>query len=340
MICKECGCDIPNWYKMRFHLKNKHFMTSQDYYDKYLKCSDEDKCIVCGNKNVFKNPSIGYSKCCSQKCYINFIRTTEWVNMQKNTKLKHFGDANFNNSNKSKITRLNKNNGKYFSNDTLEKIKQTCIERYGDTCPSKNKNVKEKIKNTCLEKYGVESAITAKSVKQKIKNTMVTRYGVEHFSSSEQYKLKYRETCNKRYNCDNPSQNAAIKEKIKNTFLEKYGVDHPMKVHEIFCKTKKKHKYDGKMFDSKPEIEFYKKLKENFIDFEYQPNISFTYEYNGVMHNYYPDFRIGRSYYEIKGRHFFDETGKMINPWCRENDELSEAKHQCMINNNIRIIIV
>ena len=39
----------------------------------------------------------------------------------------------------------------------------------------------------------------------------------------------------------------------------------------------------------------------------------------------------------MKGNHFFDGD-KMINPYDRTQDELYEAKHQCMIKNNIIIL--
>lgn len=50
---------------------------------------------------------------------------------------------------------------------------------------------------------------------------------------------------------------------------------------------------------------------------------------------------------ELKGDHFFDESGKMINPfrypeWSDEQYEQAcaqyEAKYQCMLKNNVRIL--
>lgn len=40
------------------------------------------------------------------------------------------------------------------------------------------------------------------------------------------------------------------------------------------------------MFDSKPELAFYIWLKDNGIEFEFHPNISFIYEYAGKRHVY------------------------------------------------------
>lgn len=105
----------------------------------------------------------------------------------------------------------------------------------------------------------------------------------------------------------------------------------------IFLKNKKKYTFKNIKFDSVPELAYYIWLSDNNISFEYQPNISFEYEYDGKTHIYYPDFKVNEEYIELKGSHFF-ENGKMINPYDRTQDGLYAAKHQCMIKNNIKII--
>jgi hypothetical protein len=70
--------------------------------------------------------------------------------------------------------------------------------------------------------------------------------------------------------------------------------------------------------------------------------MQFDYEYDGAEHKYYPDFRIDGQLIEIKGSHFFenkDPNGKMVNPYDHSLDALYEAKHQCMIANNVHIIV-
>ena len=47
--------------------------------------------------------------------------------------------------------------------------------------------------------------------------------------------------------------------------------------------------------------------------------------------------RVDGKLYEVKGDQFFDGD-KMINPYDRSQDGLYEAKHQCMIKNNIIIL--
>lgn len=251
-----------------------------------------------------------------------------------------------------------------------EKRKLYNLAHYGGKAPVASKNVKEKCKRTCLAKYDVDCVFQNATVKTKIKQTKADcdwtaisakcketkqqNYGDAHYNNrekAENTKLekygdahyvnpdKAKETRLLKYGVDHHLKLDEYKEKMKQTCLEKYGVEHVLQNHEFFCKSKQKYEYDGLKFDSKPEIELYKKLKETNVDFEYQPDVCFEYEYAGKTHKYFPDFRIGNEYVELKGAHFF-ENGKMMNPWDRTMDALFEAKHQCMIANNIKIIVV
>lgn len=99
--------------------------------------------------------------------------------------------------------------------------------------------------------------------------------------------------------------------------------------------------YDGLSFDSIPELAYFIFLKEHEISFEFHPKMNFSYEYNGELRNYFPDFIVEGKVKEIKGLQFFenkDPNGKMINPYDRTLDDLYEAKHQCMLKNNVEII--
>lgn len=198
---------------------------------------------------------------------------------------------------------------------TIEKMKQTNKKKYSCEYPSQSPEIQEKAKRTNLERRGVENVMQSTEVQEKVKRTNLEKYGVE-FSF----------------------QSAAVKEKAKQTNLKRYGCENPMHNHDIFCKTKKKYEYNGIKFDSKPEIEMYQKLMAEGVDFEYQPNVCFEYEYDGKTHRYYPDFRVENEYIELKGAHFFKD-GKMINPYDSTQDALYEAKHQCMLKNNVKIII-
>ena len=105
-------------------------------------------------------------------------------------------------------------------------------------------------------------------------------------------------------------------------------------------------------FDRSWEFKVYDFLTEHNIPFEYHPSISIPYEYRGTQHTYHPDFKVGNRIVEVKGDNFFRVnklTGQeeMYNPyrypeWTDEKYDwicgLYEAKHQCMLLNNVIIL--
>ena len=139
--------------------------------------------------------------------------------------------------------------------------------------------------------------------------------------------IKYGKT----YNC--------VADKLGfSAYKAKYGISNPTFDPKIREKQRNKYTYNNENFDSSWELAYYIWLKDHNIDFEYQPDISFKYEYNGKIHLYFPDFKVGDEIIEIKGRQFF-ENGKMICPYNRTQDDIYEAKHQCMIKNNVKLIL-
>jgi hypothetical protein len=112
-------------------------------------------------------------------------------------------------------------------------------------CANKNTLIKEKIKQTCLERYGVENAMYSEEIKERLKSTCLERYGTEYYTNSDDFKIKSEQTCLERYNCKRYSSTDEYKEKIKQTCLERYGVEHyskteeyKLKLEEAFSKNK------------------------------------------------------------------------------------------------------
>ena len=64
----------------------------------------------------------------------------------------------------------------------------------------------------------------------------------------------------------------------------------------------------------------------------------YKYLFENITHTYTPDFIINGVEVDVKGSHFI-QNDKMINPYDRSQDDLSEAKHQCMIKNNVKLIL-
>lgn len=200
------------------------------------------------------------------------------------------------------------------SDHYVKKTKLTKIARYND----ENYNNRSKAKETCLKKYGVENPFQSDEVKNKIKQTNLVKYGVENI-------LKLNSTI----------------EKIKSTNLQRYGYEWPQQNPDIRKKQQYKYTFDNKKFDSSWELTYYIWLKDNNIQFEYQPNVHFSYMFNNKQHIYCPDFLVNNEFVEVKGLQFFEDCNpshKMINPYDKSQDELYEAKHQCMLTNNVKIL--
>ena len=171
---KECGF-------------KKHYPT---FYDEYLKIAFPEemdklpfkqklwhflkdiyiipKCKICGKSVSFETRKYqwGYHIYCSGDCAMH----DESVKQQVfNTKELLYGDKNYNNkeklittlskrtdeeirniTNKSKQTRLLKNDGKYFSDESINKIKETTYNRYGVDSFTKTQQFKEFISDQQL----------------------------------------------------------------------------------------------------------------------------------------------------------------------------------------------
>lgn len=100
--------------------------------------------------------------------------------------------------------------------------------------------------------------------------------------------------------------------------------------------TKKKILFRNRYFDSMPEVAVYIWALDSNQKVEIEP-CYFIYYYDNKAHKYIPDFKINEKFIEIKGDYFFKPDGTMCNPYDHTQDGLYEAKHQCMLTNNIEI---
>jgi len=225
---------------------------------------------------------------------------------------------------------------------------QTCLKKYGVTNAFAADTIKQKIKESNIKKYGVDNPSKAEIVKLTKEKTYLEHFGVTHYSKTDTYKESYKNTCIKKYGVDNPLKLAEFREGGMQT---KYGVSHPFEL-DIF-KTKafdtmelrygvrhglsNKFNYKNISFDSFPELCLYLYCIKNNIEIIREP-IKLIYYYDGVTHEYYPDFSIKGQLVEIKGKCFINEHGVWYNPFDAENSGLVEAKYWCAINNNVKIL--
>ena len=221
----------------------------------------------------------------------------------KQTCLKKYGVDNYNKTKESK-----------------EKIKQTCLEKYGVEYFWQSDECKEKIKQTCLKKYGVDSPLKSEKIRNKGKQTCLEKYGVDNPAKLEENKEKVKKTCLKKYGGLAPICDPNIKNQIKKTCLEKYGVDNYGKSlkHKINMSTimssdeMQEHRYNvmtkNHSFNtSKPEEELYLYIKEKFPSVKRQYKDKLRYPYNC-------DFYIPELDYFIELQGYYTHNTHPYNP--------------------------
>lgn len=134
--------------------------------------------------------------------------------------------------------------------EVQDKIKKTCLEKYGTEMPVNKKELVEKRKakfkdeefkkqwvekhrQTSLERYGVEHPMRLEETKKRQKKTVQEKYGVDHAMQSEEIKKKTRKTNLERYGVENAAQSPEVRAKMAQTTLKRYGVEHYNQLPEM-----------------------------------------------------------------------------------------------------------
>lgn len=211
MPCRKVKYEILNneSYKKRLYHESNFLQGTQydNFQDRYI-ClyygitEDNFKCPFCGEiRKVTKRKVL--QTCGSERC--------EKERFSRTMKCRH---QNMTPEEKNKIA---------------EKMKDTCLEKYGVKYSTQASQMKERTKKTKKERYGDENY----NNRGKAKETNFQKYGVASPLQTEEIKNKMAETNLIRYGVRNVFQNEGIKKKIKQTNNEKYGVDYPMQSVDI-----------------------------------------------------------------------------------------------------------
>lgn len=113
------------------------------------------------------------------------------------------------------------------------------------SCAQKDKETQEKIKSSCIERYGEEYNIIKS---KKGQNTKEKRYGSKTYNNIE----KAKATCIERYGVDNVMKSNIFLEKSKNTCMERYGVEYAL-LRQEYKNIKNKKEFD-KMKSKNPDL--------------------------------------------------------------------------------------
>ena len=198
-------------------------------------------------------------------------------------------------------------------------------------CTQTSKEVIEKCKKT-REVNGTQQANIILKQCDKIKK----KYGTDFYIQSEEFKRKAKQKMiNNGYS--HPMKSETIKKKIRDNYFKKHKVSHPFQNHDLYNQFHKKYVFNEICFDSMLEIAFYVWYVDKGFLIDVHP-CEFEYEFEGNKHKYIPDFKVENQLIEIKGKQFLKSDGTFQNPFNHKLDGLYEAKHQCMLKNNVKII--
>lgn len=247
---KQVKKKYPEFYS--WLLENYSFV--EDFREKlycwWHKLDSRPVCKMCGRPVSFVTFSSGYNRYCSGKC----------------------GNSD---------------------PDTLAMKERNSMEKYGVSSPNKLKSSRDKARATFKKNYG-DNPEKLEELNERKHITCQERYGVDVFFQSEEFKEKYKKTMNKRYGVDNYSQTKEHKYKAKQTSLRKYGYEHwyqnPENLEEMRKRNLAERGVEWNIMlvdaentscsDTKPNIEFAKKLEENGVSFEREfPIINKRYDF-------------------------------------------------------------
>lgn len=117
---------------------------------------------------------------------------------------------------------------------SIEKRKQTNLEKYGAEWPISTSEVREKIVNTIEKKYGVSNPMMVDEIKAKVAATNLERYGGVSSLCNEEIKEKARRTNIKKYGVPVSSQCKEVQAKARQT-LYKNGTTPSSKAENKMC---------------------------------------------------------------------------------------------------------
>lgn len=155
-----------------------------------------------------------------------------------------------------------------------EKKRKSLMDHYGVIVPSKSDEIKEKIKNTCLEKYGAASLLQSGEIRKKIEITNLEKYGsITPLGNTEFMKAKIKEKYGVEYSTQIPyvkkkisegTSSLKCKRKKEKTCMERYGVPHISMDEDIKNKKIETRRKNHTFNTSKPEEELYVYIKSKF----------------------------------------------------------------------------
>lgn len=189
--------------------------------------------------------------------------------------------------------------------ETIQKMRETSIKRFGVPYAIQNKQVQKKAQNTFLEKYGEISPMKCKKIQDKCKETWLKNYGVDNPFKSKVVQKKFNETCQRKYHSNWPFGNSEIQKKAtaSNRFLNfgysKISIELFDELSKRFSAISNSFKY-ALHGDEECICSEYANF---FLDFSYnQDDVKFDIEFNGDYFHANPQIYKSSDILKIEGK--------------------------------------
>lgn len=181
---------------------------------------------------------------------------------------------------------------------TAELRKRNSMNKYGVDNPAKLDSVKERMVKTNLERYGVTTPFLMDDFQDKAKATALQHYGVEIPMQCDAVKAKHSATIKSKYGVDSSLKIPHVHKATIDYYTNANRIRHAAICRYIHGKCVAS---DGTKLDSNYEKSVYEFCIKAGLTTERQ--IPIEYDYNGVRHTTFIDFKIGDQLFECKGSH-------------------------------------
>lgn len=204
--------------------------------------TDRPLCQHCHQNyvNGFNLQKNEYRKWCSPKCQAS---DQSCIEKSKCSRKEKYGDENYNGIEKSKITRMKNNNGKWHSSDFSKKCKETKLIRHGDCNWTNSSQAKQTILEKLTENPDLWSEREQKTKLTKIRNGHDANWNnreqfrktVNSFSESKKNEIvkKREQTNTNNSGYAYAMQNPTVQKKVSQFYLDNFDVKSSLQLPHV-----------------------------------------------------------------------------------------------------------
>jgi hypothetical protein len=124
------------------------------------------------------------------------------------------------------------------SQDVKDRMRATCMERFGVPLSGLSVERREKAEATNLARYGTKNAFASETIRHALRERTRAEYGVDHISQLPSHQDRMRDGVRAAYGVDNVAQHPEVRAKIAATNLVRYGGVAPSADETVRQKTR------------------------------------------------------------------------------------------------------